>query len=140
MISVRRDDRAARALEKLLVKILFVDDEPHILLALKRALQAERYELVFSSSASEAIEELSRNRYDVIISDNRMPETSGVDLLREVRRKFPSTLRVLMSAYTEADDKRRAQQEGAVDWFIEKPWDTVELKKLLRAIKGVRSL
>jgi DNA-binding NtrC family response regulator len=122
------------------VKILFVDDEPHILLALKRALQAERYELVFSSSASEAIEELSRNRYDVIISDNRMPETSGVDLLREVRRKFPSTLRVLMSAYTEADDKRRAQQEGAVDWFIEKPWDTAELKKLLRAIKGVRSL
>ena len=67
-----------------------------------------------------------------------MPGTSGVDLLRQVRRLFPDTLRVLMSAVAESEDKKRAQAEGAVDWFIEKPWDNSELRKLLRAIAGVR--
>jgi two-component system, NtrC family, response regulator HupR/HoxA len=120
------------------VRILFVDDEPQILVALRRTLSKERYELAFSCSAREALEELERQHYDVIVSDNRMPDTTGVQLLRQVERQFPKTMRVLMSCIAEGDDKKRAQEDGAVDWFIEKPWQSKELCDLLRAIRGAR--
>jgi CheY-like chemotaxis protein len=120
------------------VKILFVDDEPQILVALRRTLSKETYELAFSGSAQEALEELQRQHYDVIVSDNRMPDTTGVQLLRQVEQQYPKTMRVLMSAIAESEDKKRAQQDGAVDWFIEKPWQSKELCDLLRAIRGAR--
>ena len=80
--------------------VLFVDDEEKVLASLKRGLLDEPYEKLFATSGKEAIELLKQNEVHVIVTDMKMPEMTGLELLRIVKREYPHIVRVVLSGYT----------------------------------------
>src|SRR5581483_694458 len=80
-------------------RVLFVDDEQHVRDGLRRMLHRVRKEwtMEFASSGNEALQKLSEVEYDVLVTDIRMPEMSGLVLLSEVRRLHPEVVRIVLS-------------------------------------------
>jgi len=112
--------------------ILLVDDEPQALKYFSKAL-GDQFPVLAAGSAREALALLETNRdaIGVIVTDQRMPEASGIELLKIVRDRFPHTVRVLTTAYTEMDLLVEAINTGAVYSFVSKPWEVSELAKTL---------
>ncbi len=92
-------------------RILFVDDDPQLLSALQRVLHRDRdrWEMVFVRSAEQAIEELGRGAFDVVVSDMRMPEMNGTALLAYIKRESPRTMRLILSGTADIEDMENAQ-------------------------------
>lgn len=84
-------------------KILFVDDEEQALKGLKRMLRSKRKEwgMVFVSSGQQALEEMEKARFHAVVTDLRMPGMDGVSLLREVKKRHPSAIRIILSAHSD---------------------------------------
>jgi DNA-binding NtrC family response regulator len=84
-------------------RVLFVDDEPAILDGLRQRLYRARstWQMAFVNSGALAIAELEREPYDVIVSDMRMPKMDGVELLTIVSERWPQTIRIVLSGYSE---------------------------------------
>jgi response regulator RpfG family c-di-GMP phosphodiesterase len=103
------------------VRVLFVDDEERILRSL-RMLFRGRYEVLMTTSGREALEIVRRQPVHVVVSDQRMPELSGVELLRGVREASPSTMRILLTGYSDLQAIVASVNDGEIFRFIEKPW------------------
>lgn len=102
--------------------VLFVDDEPRILTTM-RMLFRGRYHLLFANSGSEALDILAKNDVDVIVSDQRMPEMTGIEFLRRVRdSKYPA-MRILLTGYSDLKAIVASINEGEIFRFIQKPWN-----------------
>jgi response regulator RpfG family c-di-GMP phosphodiesterase len=118
--------------------LLLVDDEPRILSALRRALRREPYEILVAESSAEALRLIEAQPVDVVISDFKMPGTTGLQLLERVAARRPQAIRMLITGWTEAipEDQKRAVGVHAV---ITKPWEDAALKETLRrACKELR--
>ncbi len=102
--------------------VLFVDDEENVLSALRRGLLDEPYNTLFAHSGREALEILARSPVHVIVTDMRMPEMSGLDLLRTVKREYPHIVRMVLSGYTQVTTLLTAINQGEVFRFVTKPW------------------
>lgn len=102
-------------------KILFVDDEPNVLQGLRRTLHGMRDQWVmdFVAKASTAIEKLQQSRFDVVVSDMRMPEIDGAELLETVREHDPSIARIVLSGQTDINTSLRTA--GIAHQFLIKP-------------------
>ena len=87
--------------EQLTGRILCVDDEQPILLSLKRVFRRSKHEVSIANSAAEALEFLEENEVDVVISDMRMPEMDGNRFLSEVAERWPNTMRMLLTGYSD---------------------------------------
>lgn len=113
-------------------RILFVDDEPMVLQGLQRVLRSFRsdWDMVFVESAQEALGKLEELPFDVIVTDMRMPGMNGADLLKEVVRRYPSMVRIVLSGH--ADKELVSQCVGVAHQYISKPCDPAELKALIR--------
>ncbi len=103
--------------------LLLLDDEENILTSLTRLLRRDGYKILKATSASAAFELLTEHPVGVIISDQRMPEMSGVEFLRRVKQIYPETVRLVLSGYTDLKSVTDAINEGAVYKFLTKPWD-----------------
>lgn len=112
--------------------LLLVDDEPNILSALKRLLRRDEYRILTAGGGHEGLEILEKNRVDVIISDQRMPIMTGVDFLRSAKQKYPDTIRIILSGYTELQYITDAINEGAIYKFLTKPWDDEQIRANIR--------
>ena len=112
--------------------LLLVDDEENVLAALRRLLRGEGWRVLSATSAEEALQLMARNEVDVILSDQRMPGMTGVELLRRAKQLFPQTIRLVLSGYTELQSITDAINEGAIYKFLAKPWDDAELRAHLR--------
>ncbi len=112
--------------------VLFIDDETNILKALQRLLRNEPCRVITASRGSEALEVLDRERPQVVVSDQRMPEISGVDLLQSVRQRHPDVIRILLTGYTEMNVAVEAINRGEIFRLVTKPWNDEELKATLR--------
>jgi response regulator RpfG family c-di-GMP phosphodiesterase len=110
--------------------VLLVDDEAHILSALRRVLRREPYELLTAPSPKEALAVLAQRAIAVVVSDQKMPGASGVAFLGEVAARYPATKRVLLTGWPEeiAQGERDAARLAAV---LLKPWDEAQLKATL---------
>jgi len=106
--------------------VLFVDDEKKILTSLKRGLLDEPYETLFANSGKEALEVLKRKEVHVIVTDMRMPEMTGLDLLRIVKKDYPHIVRMVLSGYTQISTLLTAINQGEVYKYITKPWKLEE--------------
>jgi DNA-binding NtrC family response regulator len=106
--------------------VLFVDDEEKILRSLKRGLLDEPYKTLFANSGKEALEILRKNEVHVIVTDMRMPEMSGLELLRIVKEKYPHIVRMVLSGYTQITTLLTAINQGEIYKFITKPWKLEE--------------
>jgi len=112
-------------------RILIVDDEPENIKALKRTL-GEGFDCVGVTNPTEALQLLEERDFSVIISDQKMPEMQGVDLLAEVAKKHPMITRVILTAHTEVADILKAINRAEIYRYILKPWENEELIATLR--------
>jgi putative nucleotidyltransferase with HDIG domain len=112
--------------------VLFVDDEVNILKALQRLLRSEEMTVLTAPRAQEALELLDRTQAQVVVTDQRMPEMSGVDLLSQVRERHPDMVRMMLTGYTEMNVAVDAINRGEIYRLITKPWNDEELKATLR--------
>jgi len=112
--------------------LLLVDDEENILRALTRALRGDGYRILTATSANRALEILGQQDIQVIISDQRMPEVSGAELLSKVKATYPNTIRIMLSGYSGAGTMTDAINRGVIYKFLTKPWDVDDIRLQVR--------
>jgi len=112
--------------------VMFVDDEVNILKAIQRLLRHEPYQVLTASRPQEAIDLLARVEAQVVVSDQRMPEMCGVDLLSAVREQHSDMVRMMLTGFTEMNIAVEAINKGEIYRLITKPWNDDELKATLR--------
>src|SRR5438105_10984413 len=101
--------------------LLVVDDEPYILTALAAFLHGE-FDVVTADSVEAAQRQFSERAIDLILTDQKMPRMSGVQLLEWVRQHSPQTVRLMMTGFAELDEAVDAINKGQVFRYIFKPW------------------
>jgi len=112
--------------------ILFVDDEINILNSLKRLFRREGYNILAANSGVEAIEYFKENNISLVISDQRMPEMTGVEVLAKVKKLSPDTIRIMLTGYADINAVVAAINKGEVYRFIAKPWNDEDIKLLVK--------
>lgn len=111
------------------VRILFVDDEENVLKALKRLFMDEDYEILTANTGPAGLAILEKApEVQVIISDYRMPEMNGVEFLQQVHKRWPETVRIVLSGFADTASVVSAINEGQIYKFIPKPWNDDDLK------------
>ena len=121
-------------------RVLFVDDEERILNALQ-ALFRDDYHVFTAESGALALELVSRFRIPVVVSDQRMPGMTGVELLRRVRELNPTAVRLLLTGYSDLAAIVGSINEGEVFRFLKKPWDAEEMRTAIaEAAAAARAL
>ncbi|NOX38855.1 MAG: sigma-54-dependent Fis family transcriptional regulator [Calditrichaeota bacterium] len=111
--------------------VLAVDDEQGILHAIQRILRRD-YEVILSSSPLSALEVIRKQPVAVLLVDQRMPEMTGVEFLRQARDIQPDAVRILITGYSDIDATIRAINEGQIFYYIQKPWEPDELRLIVR--------
>ncbi len=111
-----------------LYKLLAVDDETSNLQKLRRAFR-EGFQVFQARSGGEALSLLGQEPVDVIITDQRMPGMTGVELLGQSLSQCPDAIRIILTGYTEADEMMDAINEGRVHRYITKPWEPFTLRQ-----------
>ena len=117
-------------------KILFVDDESHALKYFVKAF-SRKFNVLTATNASEGFETIEENSDEIgiLMTDQRMPGETGVQLLEKVRQAYPQIIRILVTAYADLDSAIAAVNSGAIYKYISKPWDINELHiTLMRAL------
>jgi two-component system response regulator AtoC len=112
-------------------RVLLVDDEENVRLALRTYLRKQGYDVAAAASVDEALALLERDAFDYVVTDVRMPGRSGLDLLALVRERHAGTTVVVMSAYGSVEQALEAIKAGAYD-YVAKPFKPEELLFLLR--------
>lgn len=108
-------------------KVLFVDDERQVLISL-RALFRSQYQVFIADGGEAALDIIRNEPIQVIVSDQRMPRMLGHELLREVKKLRPGTVRLLLTGYSDMSGIMSSINDGEVFRFIQKPWDNDELR------------
>jgi len=115
-------------------RILIVDDDSDVLLALKRSLYSKKLEIETTRSPTEALQILKENEIDLLLSDLDMPDMDGLGVLNIARMESPQTIRVLITGVGSRESAVRAINEGEVHRYITKPWDSDKLKALVESL------
>ena len=108
--------------------ILLVDDEAGVLNALRRIFRQENYQIHVAMCGAEALALLENQPCQLIISDFMMPRMNGVELLRQVKEKYPDTMRIMLTGHADTEAVMGAIKDGAVYKFILKPWNDDDLR------------
>lgn len=107
--------------------VLIIDDEANILAALKRLFQPFGYNILTAESGAEALALLEKETIDLVISDMRMPQMTGAELLEQVRSKWPDVVRILLTGYSDINSTIAAINRGEIYRYISKPWTDSEI-------------
>jgi len=119
--------------------ILVVDDEIDNLQLFMRTFR-KKYEVFVANSGYEALEILKNNQIDLVISDHKMPEMDGVELLRRVLEVNPDTVRILLTAYTDAESLISAINTAKIYRYVRKPWSINDLTSIVESALEVYQL
>jgi DNA-binding NtrC family response regulator len=113
-------------------KMLIVDDEETLTYSLYQSfiLSQNNYEVVTAASGEEAAERLAETEFDLVITDIKMPGMDGLELLSQIKEKYPRTEVIVMTAYGSLEKKEEALEKGA-HFYIEKPFEIREIKQLV---------
>ncbi|KFX69213.1 response regulator receiver protein [Pseudomonas taeanensis MS-3] len=115
-----------------MMKIQLLDDEQHVLSALRRLLHPYDWEVHVFSDAQLALQALTEHEYAVIVSDLKMPEVDGITYLQFARQRQPNALRILLSAHGDRQSMLQAINQAEIYRFISKPWADFEVETALR--------
>ena len=108
--------------------VLFVDDEPNVLHALRRLLRKEPYSCLFAADGAEALALIEGGeRPVVIVSDQKMPGMNGAEFLAQTRSYLPESIRIILTGYAEVEIAMEAINCGGVARYLTKPWQDEEL-------------
>ncbi|AEN73018.1 histidine kinase [Rhodothermus marinus SG0.5JP17-172] len=116
------------------VRVLLVDDEPGVRNVLTRLLALHGHTVVQAASAAEALAHLEREAFDIVFTDQGMPEVSGVELARQIRARYPQLPIVLITGDTEVRAER-----GLIDAMLQKPFRLEALAQVIRRLCGQRA-
>lgn len=111
--------------------ILVVDDEPDVVKSVQDLLRLD-YHVLGATRAAEGLDHLASHDVSVVMTDQRMPEMTGVEFLRRVRAEYPDVVRLLFTGYADIRAVVDAINEGNVYRYITKPWDPDELQGVIR--------
>lgn len=112
------------------IKILYVDDEEHNLESFKATFRRQ-YEIYTAISGTDAKNILGQTDIHIIISDQRMPEMTGVEFFKSISDSFPDPIRVLLTGYTDIEALSDAVNEGHIYRYLTKPWSELELNNCI---------
>jgi response regulator RpfG family c-di-GMP phosphodiesterase len=112
------------------ISILYVDDEENNLISFKATFRL-KYKVFTAISGSDAIEILEKNLVHVIITDQRMPNMTGVEFLEKVIEKFTDPIRILLTGFTDMNAVVDAINKGKIFHYLTKPWNEEELDKTI---------
>jgi len=112
--------------------VLFVDDDEAILRSLEMGLLDESYNKLFAKSSKEALEILKQKRVHVIVTDMRMPEMTGLELLRMAKKENPHIIGMVLSGYGDTSALQAAVDQGEIFKLIPKPWKLGKLERFIR--------
>ncbi|MEO1055203.1 MAG: response regulator, partial [Bacteroidota bacterium] len=107
--------------------ILYVDDEEANLRVFKSAFKWE-YHVLIANSGMEGLEVLEHNDVQLVITDQRMPEMTGVEFLEKVVEKYPDVIRVILTGYSDMEAIVDAINKGKIYYYIRKPWNEEDVK------------
>ncbi len=111
--------------------LLFVDDEPNVLKALKRLFRQNDYTIHLAESGQDGLALLQQYPIDLIISDMRMPHMDGAEFLTQAALRWPDTMRILLTGYADIESTIAAVNNGKIYCYCSKPWEDNELKILV---------
>ncbi|MBV8605422.1 MAG: response regulator [Pelomonas sp.] len=130
--------------------VLFVDDEPAILSALRRLFRPEGYKVLMSDSGASGLAQLESAPVDLVVSDMRMPGMDGAAFLEQVRLRWPDIGRILLTGYADINSTIAAINRGEIHRYFAKPWDdrdlvlgvrdSVERQRLVRRNRALQDL
>jgi len=112
-------------------KILLVDDESNVLRAISRLLR--EYDITALTSAEEALMTAKEVKFDLVISDYRMPGMNGVQFLIKLMAIQPYTIRMILTGYADLESAQTAINEAGVYRFINKPWNNIEISNAVKS-------
>jgi len=112
--------------------VLFVDDEPSILSALRRLVRSQGYRVLLAEGGRAGLALLEAQAVDLVVSDMRMPEMDGAAFLEQVRQRWPEAGRILLTGYSDITSTVAAINRGEIHRYIAKPWDDRDLLLALR--------
>ncbi len=118
-------------------QILYVDDEPQALKYFEQ-LFGDQFHIAVAGSADEAWEYVTNHtdKVAIVVTDHRMPERTGVELMEQLKAKHPNIIRILTTAYSNLESAVRSVNEGGAFRYLTKPWDDGEMVgTLLRALE-----
>ncbi|WP_158795766.1 hybrid sensor histidine kinase/response regulator [Pedobacter sp. L105] len=113
------------------VKVLYIDDEENNLLAFKASFRRQ-YEIYTANSAAEGLKVLENLPVEVIIADQKMPETTGVEFFKSISVSYPDPIRILLTGYTDIAALADAINHGDIYRYITKPWNDLELHNSIK--------
>ncbi|MGJ1430656.1 response regulator [Sphingobacterium spiritivorum] len=118
------------------IAVLYVDDEENNLLSFKATFRL-KYDVYTAISGAAAIEIVKKNPVNVIITDQRMPEMTGVEFLEEIIKLDPHPMRILLTGYTDMAAVIDAVNKGKIFHYLNKPWSEEELDQtIIRAFEA----
>lgn len=122
---------------KNLKKVLIVDDEETLTWSMSKSLSKDKdkYEVLVANNGKEALNHLKNNDIDLVISDIRMPDINGLDLLVRVKKDYPKIKFIIMTAYGSPEVQREANRRGSI-YYIEKPFEINEIRKMIIELIG----
>lgn len=112
--------------------VLFVDDEPQVLAAMRRALFAQPFEFVAAATGLEALAVLASRHIDVVVSDEQLPDITGTELLTRARAKYPRVARIILTGHANLEGTLRAINQAAVFRYLQKPCCPREIAASIR--------
>ncbi|NML35575.1 response regulator [Chitinophaga sp. G-6-1-13] len=121
------------------IHILYIDDEIHNLNAFKASFR-RLYNVSTATSAEEAVKVLEEREFHIIISDQRMPKTTGIEFFESILEKYPEPIRMLLTGYADINAVVDAINKGQVYKYFSKPWNEEELKHNIEKAFEVYSL
>ncbi len=113
-------------------RILFVDDEKNVIKALRRHFLDDPFEVFTATSGGEGLEILEQTPVEIVVSDFRMPHMNGAEFLKLVSERWPETVRIILSGYTDIPSLIASINEGEIFRYISKPWKENELKDAIQ--------
>jgi len=121
------------------ISILYVDDEVNNLNSFKAAFRRD-FNVLTVTSGKEGLEILKSNKVHVIITDQRMPEMTGVDFLIEVLKEYTDPIRILLTGYSDITAVIDAVNKGHIYYYLNKPWDEQQLRIIIKNAYEIFSL
>lgn len=116
------------------LRILLVDDDRSLLDILGSLLQLEGHDVVAVPSAHEGLMKMKESRFDLVLADNKMPRTSGMDMLKAIKEEHPDTKVVIMTAYASVDNTVEAWRLGVFD-YLPKPFKLADLRQVIDKVR-----
>lgn len=123
------------------VTIMFVDDEENVLKSMERMFRHSGHSVLTAASGDEALEKMDKEKVDILITDHRMPNMTGIELCREVKNRYPFTIRMILSAYADTSEVLSAVEQEEVYRLLHKPSDITRIMDVVdRTVEQIETI